>query len=51
MEKEGKMEDLLREYGYPEDAIPILLEKIGPLSFEKVEKLIKPYQGITVDKS
>lgn len=51
MEDTEKMEQLLREYGYPEEAIPRLLKEIGPVSYEKVEKLILPYHDITADHS
>jgi hypothetical protein len=45
------VEQLLRDYGYPEEAIPNLLKEIGTLSYEKVEKLIMPYLDITAEKS
>jgi hypothetical protein len=51
MEDIEKMEQLLREYGYPEKAIPRLVKEIGPVSYEKVEKLILPYHDITVNHS
>ncbi|WP_191991982.1 hypothetical protein [Bacillus aerolatus] len=46
-----KVERLLRDYGYPEEAIPNLLKEIGTLDYEKVEQLIMPYHDITADKS
>ncbi|MFC3882304.1 hypothetical protein ACFOU2_01685 [Bacillus songklensis] len=51
MDNARKMEQLLRDYGYPEEAIPSLLKEIGTLSYEKVEKLIMPYHDITANKS
>lgn len=44
-------EQLLRDYGYPEKAIPNLMKEIGTLSNEEVEMLIMPYKDITADKS
>jgi hypothetical protein len=51
MDNAEKMKQLLRDYGYPEDAIPRLLKEIGTLSYEKAEKLILPYHDITADRS
>ncbi len=45
-----KVEQLLRDYGYPEKAIPRLVREIGPMSYEKVAKLIMPYHDITAGK-
>lgn len=44
------IEQLLRDYGYPDDSIPNLLKEIGTMSYEQVEKLIMPYHDITADK-
>lgn len=44
-------EQLLRDYGYPEEAIPNLMKEIGTLSNEEMEMLIMPYKDITADKS
>ena len=46
-----KKEQLLRHYGYPEEAIPRLLKEIEVLSYEKVEKMILPYRDIVSDKT
>ncbi|MBT2659231.1 hypothetical protein J7E81_29215 [Bacillus sp. ISL-18] len=51
MEQKEKMEKLLRDYGYPEQSIPRLMEEISSMSFEKVKKLILPYNDITAEKS
>lgn len=51
MDNAEKKEQLLRHYGYPEEAIPRLLKEIEVLSYEKVEKLILPYHDIVDDKS
>jgi hypothetical protein len=45
------VEQLFRDYGYPEEAIPNLLKEVGTLSYEEVEKRIMPYHDITADKS
>ena len=50
MDNIEQMEQLLREYGYPEKAIPALLKEIKNMSYEKVEKLIMPYHDITANK-
>ncbi|MDQ0862289.1 hypothetical protein QFZ72_005887 [Bacillus sp. V2I10] len=50
MNNTEKVEKLLRDYGYPEEAIPRLVREIGPLSYEKVAKLIMPYPDITAGK-
>jgi hypothetical protein len=51
MENIEDMEKLLRDYGYPEKAIPRLLKEIRTMRFDKLEKLILPYNDITADKS
>ncbi|WP_169907533.1 hypothetical protein [Priestia abyssalis] len=51
MDHAEKKEQLLRYYGYPEEAIPRLLKEISALSYEKVEKLILPYHDMIADKS
>jgi hypothetical protein len=45
-----KVEKLLRDYGYPEEAISLLIREISPLSYDKVAKLILPYPDITAGK-
>lgn len=50
MNNTEKVEKLLRDYGYPEKALPRLVREIGPLSYEKVAKLIMPYHDITAGK-
>jgi hypothetical protein len=47
MEDVKKKEQLLREYGYPEKAIPRLINEIRSMNYEKVKKLILPYNDIT----
>jgi hypothetical protein len=51
MEHNEKMEQLLRDYGYPEQSIPRLVQEISSMSIDKVKKLILPYNDITADKS
>jgi hypothetical protein len=51
MEHNDKMEKLLRDYGYPEQSIPRLMEEISSMSFDKAKKLILPYNDITAEKS
>jgi hypothetical protein len=47
MEDVKKKEQLLREYGYPEKAIPRLVKEIRLMNYEKVKKLILPYNDVT----
>ena len=42
MDKNVKMEKLLRDYGYPEEAIPRLMKEISTMNYDRVEKLIPP---------
>ena len=51
MVQNEEMEKLLREYGYPEESIPRLVQEIHSMSLDKVKKLILPYNDITSDKS
>lgn len=51
MAQNDEMKKLLRDYGYPEQSIPRLLEEISSMSPDKVKKLILPYNDITADKS
>jgi hypothetical protein len=51
MEKFEKMENLLREYGYPEKAIPRLMKEISTMNYDRVEKLILPYNDITANRT
>jgi hypothetical protein len=51
MEEMKKMEKLLRDYGYPEKAIPRLMREISSMNYEKVKKLILPYNDMTAGRS
>lgn len=51
MENMEDKEQLLREYGYPEEAIPNILKEIEAMSNKEAEMLIMPLQDITADKS
>ncbi len=51
MEENKKMEKLLREYGYPEKAIPRLMREISSMNYDRVKKLILPYNDFTAGKS
>jgi hypothetical protein len=51
MEQTEKKRKLLRDYGYPEKAIPRLMEEISSMNYDRLEKLILPYNDITADKS
>lgn len=51
MEEMKKMEKLLRDYGYPEKAIPRLLREISSMNYDKVKKLILPYNDMTAGRS
>lgn len=51
MEEIEKMEKLLREYGYPEKAIPRLLREISTMNYDRVKKLILPYNDMTAGRS
>lgn len=51
LDHKEKMKKLLREYGYPEESIPRLMQEIGSMSYDRVKKLILPYNDITADKN
>lgn len=51
LEQKEKKQKLLRDYGYPEKAIPRLMEEISSMDYDKLEKLILPYNDITSAKS
>ena len=51
MDENQKMEKLLRDYGYPEKAIPRLMREISSMNYDRVRKLILPYNDITADRS
>lgn len=51
MEHLEKKRKLLRDYGYPEKAIPRLMKEISSMNYDRLEKLILPYNDITSDKS
>jgi hypothetical protein len=51
VEEMKKMEKLLRDYGYPEKAIPRLMKEISSMNYEKVKKLILPYNDMTAGRS
>jgi hypothetical protein len=51
MDETKKMEKLLRDYGYPEEAIPRLIREISSMNYDRVRKLILPYNDITAGKS
>lgn len=51
MDENKKMEKLLRDYGYPEKAIPRLMREISSMNYDRVRKLILPYNDITAGKS
>jgi hypothetical protein len=44
------IEQLLRDYGYPDESISKLTKEIGTMSYDQVEKRIMPYHDITADK-
>lgn len=51
MDQIEKKKKLLRDYGYPEKAIPRLMQEISSMDYGRLEKLILPYNDITSDKS
>ncbi|MEH7180328.1 hypothetical protein [Neobacillus vireti] len=51
MDKHKKMEKLLRDYGYPEKAIPRLMQEISTMNYDRVEKLILPYNDFTANRT
>jgi hypothetical protein len=51
MEEFKKMEKLLRDYGYPEKAIPRLMKEISTMNYDRVRKLILPYDDMTANRS
>lgn len=51
MDEIKKMEKLLRDYGYPEKAIPRLVREISSMNYDRVKKLILPYNDITANRT
>ncbi|MEH6993167.1 hypothetical protein V7075_10665 [Neobacillus drentensis] len=51
MDENKKMEKLLRDYGYPEKAIPRLMREISSMDYDRVKKLILPYNDMTAGRS
>lgn len=51
MDEMKKMEKLLRDYGYPEKAIPRLVREISSMNYDRVKKLILPYNDITANRT
>ncbi|SEM11424.1 hypothetical protein SAMN05192533_10160 [Mesobacillus persicus] len=49
MDKE-KLDELLREYGYPQEAINRFMKETEELDFEEAKKRIMPYRDITADR-
>jgi hypothetical protein len=50
MNNKENLEQLLREYGYPKDAIHRFMQQTEELDFAEVKKRIMPYQDITARK-
>jgi hypothetical protein len=46
-----QIEQLFREYGYPEESISRLIKEYGSLSYEEVEKRIMPFKDMMADQS
>jgi len=44
------IKQLLRDYEYPEEAIPYILKELGTTDYEQVKKLIMPYGDITANR-
>lgn len=49
MEEKEEIIKLMREHGYPEQAIERLINGISDLSYEEVKMRILPYQDITAN--
>jgi len=50
MDNLESLEQLLREYGYPEQAVHRFLNEAEGLDIEKIKKTIMPYRDITAHK-
>lgn len=50
MDKQEKIAQLLREYGYPDHAVHRFIQEAEGLDMEEVKKTIMPYQDITAHK-
>lgn len=50
MDNTEKLEQLLREYGYPKQAIHRFIQEVEELDFEEVKKQIMPYRDITAHR-
>jgi hypothetical protein len=50
MDNKDKLDLLLREYGYPDEAITRFMEETQALDFEEAKKIIMPYRDITASR-
>jgi hypothetical protein len=50
MSNNENIENLLREYGYPENAIHHYIKEKANMDFEEIKKSIMPYRDITAKK-
>lgn len=51
MDHQEKLNQLLREYGYPAEAISRFMKDSEELTFEEAKMRIMPYRDITADRS
>ncbi|TCN27203.1 hypothetical protein [Mesobacillus foraminis] len=50
MDNKENLDILLREYGYPDEAINRFLSETSEMDYEEAKKLIMPYRDITADR-
>lgn len=50
MDNKENLDLLLREYGYPDEAITRFLSETCEMDYEEAKKLIMPYRDITADR-
>ena len=51
MDKSKNLQQLLREYGYPEEAINRFMKDTSGMDYEEARKRIMPYHDITAERS
>ncbi|WP_159433408.1 hypothetical protein [Bacillus tuaregi] len=50
MDNAENLKQLLRQYGYPEEAVNRFIKEAQGLELEEIRKTIMPYQDITAHK-
>ncbi|MCM3584376.1 hypothetical protein M3182_01300 [Mesobacillus maritimus] len=51
MDNKANLEQLLKEYGYPIEAIDRFMKDVESLDYEEAKQRIMPYKDITAERS